>query len=179
MHSVAVIGTRMTAWLLLYPGEGSAGWTAHWLDFDLVAQGRDAAHALQTALEAARFLLRRRAATGEPRQFRPAPASEWARLERVLESGGVVGDLSTLPPGVGHGGLLVEAVAANYSIDLASLAPPAPTHAASSTGRSAGGAGPSEARATNDDAQASAPFRSVVTFVLQAAAEATLGSASA
>jgi hypothetical protein len=152
----------MTAWLLLYPGEGSAGWTAHWLDFDLVSQGRDAAHALQTALDAAGWLLRRRAPSVDPSRFRPAPPSEWARLERVLEGGGVVGDLSGLPTSLdARGARRIEAVAANYSIDLeAALAGPA-------------------AKSPPEDASiATPPFRPVVTFVLMGTPVAAGGDAS-
>jgi hypothetical protein len=140
----------MTAWLLLYPGEGSAGWTAHWLDFDLISQGRDAAHALETALEAAAWLMRRRAPSVDPSRFRPAPASEWARLERVLEGGGVVGDLSGLPSRLGEAdGRMIEAVAANYSIDLEAAL-----------------AGPAASSPPEDASTTSPPFRPVVTFVL-------------
>lgn len=142
----------MTAWLLLYPGEGSAGWTAHWLDFDLISQGRDAGHALQTALDAAGWLMRRRAPSVDPSRFRPAPPSEWARLERVLEGGGVVGDLSGVPTRLGVGGHRVEAVAANYSIDLEAAL-----------------AGPASASRPDEGGTSAPPFRPVVTFVLMGA----------
>lgn len=146
--------TRMTAWLLLYPGVGSTGWTGHWLDFDLVVQGRTLAHAQQVALESATYFLSRRASGPEAPRFRPAPAEDWARLERVTEAGGVVGDLESLPDGsAGEHAPVIEAVAANFSIDLTATHPAPPD-----AGR---GAGPEVASAEI------VPFRAVVVFVLQ------------
>lgn len=148
--------TRMTAWLLLYPGVGSTGWTGHWLDFDLVVQGRTLAHAQQVALESATYFLSRPRSGARPEapRFRPAPAEDWARLERVTEAGGVVGDLESLPDGsAGEHAPVIEAVAANFSIDLTATHPAPPD-----AGR---GAGPEVASAEI------VPFRTVVVFVLQ------------
>jgi hypothetical protein len=146
---------RMTAWLLLHPGIGSTGWTGHWLDFDLIVQGRTLAHAQQVALEsAAYFLSRPRPAGPETPRFRPAPAEDWARLDRVMDAGGVVGDLASLPDGTaGEHAPIIEAVAANYSIDMTATNPRTPD-----AGR---GAGPEVASAEI------VPFRTVVVFVLQ------------
>lgn len=145
---------RMTAWLLLYPGVGSAGWTGHWLDFDLVVQGLTLDHAHQVALEsAAYFLARRPPGQGEPR-YRPAPPTDWERLDRVTDGGGVVGDLASLPTeGAGDHVPVIEAVAANYSIDLSA---------------SPGAVDVREPGLADEIGRvAVTPFRPVVVFVLQ------------
>lgn len=138
----ARVTARRTAWLLVYRNDGSAGYVAHWLDFDLVAAGRDPAHALETALAVATWRLERDRAG--PKTYVPAPRSEWRRLEQVLEQGGVVGDLASLPPQTIRE---IDAVAVNYIIEMGP-AKPAP-----------------EGEPPDAPAEAVAPIRPVVMFV--------------
>jgi predicted RNase H-like HicB family nuclease len=85
---VAETNRVYSAWVLVHPADDLPGaWIAHALDFDVVAHGESADHALRMAVEAVEMVLEDDLADSFDPYARRAPAPFWEQLQFILEHG--------------------------------------------------------------------------------------------